>query len=77
MFNSADFDDHHYTEQDAANLPALAEQYNAQLITTRKDAVRLEGFDKSSKRFKLAEICKTLDVALCFLTTKIRAVSNP
>ena len=68
---SQDFDDHHYySEQDAANLLALAEQYNAQLVTTRKDAVRLEGFDKSSKRFKLAEICKTLDVVAMFSDDK-------
>ena len=49
---------------------ALAEQHNARLITTRKDAVRLEGFDKSSKRFKLAEICKTLDVVAMFFEDK-------
>ena len=68
---SQDFDDHHYySEQDATHLLALAERYNAQLITTRKDAVRLEGFDKSSKRFKLAEICKTLDVVAMFSDDK-------
>lgn len=68
---SQDFNDHHYySEQDAADLLALSEKYNAQLITTRKDAVRLEGFDKSSKRFKLAEICKTLDVVAMFSDDK-------
>ena len=69
--SSQDFNDHHYySEQDASDLLALAEQHNARLITTRKDAVRLEGFDKSSKRFKLAEICKTLDVVAMFSEDK-------
>lgn len=64
---SKDFDDHYYySEQDASDLLSLAQKYNAYLITTRKDAVRLKGFDKSSKRFKLAQTCKILDVVAMF-----------
>lgn len=58
-----DFDDHHaYTEKEAEFLLSLAREKGASLVTTRKDAARLQGFETGSARHRLAKICKVLEV---------------
>lgn len=62
------FPDHHpFTLEDARNLLELADRHGAQLVTTQKDFIRIEG---SAELQKLKEASRALSVSLNFKNKK-------
>lgn len=67
------FPDHHlFTPQDIAELQALARTHDARLLTTEKDAARLDGIDSLPVSLKFDDV-QSLDGLLAnVLTTRAR-----
>jgi tetraacyldisaccharide 4'-kinase len=67
------FPDHHlFTPRDIAELRTLAQAHDAQLLTTEKDATRLDGIDSLPVSLQFDDI-QTLDALLAeVLTTRVR-----
>jgi tetraacyldisaccharide 4'-kinase len=67
------FADHHrFTPRDIAELRALAQMNHAQLLTTEKDATRLDGIDSLPVSLQFDDV-QTLDALLAnVLTTRVR-----
>ena len=67
------FPDHHlFTPRDIAELRALAQAHDAQLLTTEKDATRLDGIDSLPVSLEFDDV-QTLDALLAeVLTTRAR-----
>ena len=67
------FPDHHlFTPRDIAELRTLAQAHDAQLLTTEKDATRLDGIDSLPVSLQFDDV-QTIDALLAdVLTTRLR-----